>query len=53
MLKEYVVVFTGVEVDIPVEERTFRTKHEAKVFKHEHPHGKFAAVIKTSGTFSE
>ena len=53
MLKEYVVVFTGVDVDIPVHERTFETKHEAKVFKHEHPYGKFAAVVKTSGTFTE
>lgn len=53
MLKEYVVVFTGVDVDIPIQERTFETKEQAKIFKHEHEYGKFAAVLSTKGTFTE
>lgn len=49
---EYVVVFVGTDVDVPLEERTFKTKHEAKVYKHEHEQGKFATVLKMTGTFT-
>jgi hypothetical protein len=50
---KYIVVFIGVDVDDPLDERTFDSKHDAKVYKHEHPQGKHATVIKDTGTYSE
>lgn len=52
-MKEFIVVFTGVDVDVPVKERTFDTKVEANNYKHEHKYGKFATVLRTTGTFTE
>ena len=50
---KYIVVFIGVDVDVPLSERTFDSKHDAKVYKHEHELGKHATVLKDTGTFAE
>lgn len=52
-MKKYVVVFIDVDEETPLHERSFHSKEEALAYKHEHPKGKFASVVRSHGTFAE